>query len=180
MTTTYVNEQERMTVALVYDTNGTPKVRQTGGIQSITRSGSVATVTRPSHGYVNGQTVTIAGADQTDYNGDFTITVTGVDTFTYSLGGATPATPATGYLTLAHTEQSRWMVAPKALQVESIAAATTVKIEAAVRLSLGWTQIGADLTNADNGKLITLSQMYNYVRLRRSAGTGAVKVYAQQ
>jgi hypothetical protein len=35
------------------------------------------------------------GADQSDYNGDFVVTVTGADTFTYTVSGS-PATPATG------------------------------------------------------------------------------------
>jgi hypothetical protein len=42
--------------------------------------------------------VTIAGATQTEYNGTFTITVTGASTFTYPVAG-TPATPATGTIT---------------------------------------------------------------------------------
>lgn len=177
MTTIYVNEVERMGVAVVHDTAAL--IRQSGGITSITRSGGTATVTRPSHGYINGSTISHSGADQAAYNVDAAITVTGVDTYTYAVAG-TPATPATGTLVAADTNQSRWMVAPKALQVESIAAATTVKVEACIKLSLGWQQVGADLTISDNGKLVAISQMYNFVRTRRSAGTGAVKIYAQQ
>ena len=68
-------------------------------VSGITRSTSTATVTTASaHGFTTGQRVTIAGANQTEYNGAFTITVTGGTTFTYTVTG-TPATPATGTIT---------------------------------------------------------------------------------
>src|SRR5262249_53352679 len=63
-------------------------------------SPSTATVTTASpNGFITGQSVTIAGANQTEYNGTFTITVTGASTFTYTVTG-TPATPATGTITV--------------------------------------------------------------------------------
>lgn len=65
----------------------------------LTRSGSTATVDQgAAHSYVTGDIVTIAGADQSEYNGDHTITVTGANTYTFSVTG-TPATPATGTIT---------------------------------------------------------------------------------
>lgn len=65
-------------------------------VSSITRSGSTATVTTSApHTLVTGDNVTISGATQTEYNGTYTITVTGGSTFTYTVTG-TPATPATG------------------------------------------------------------------------------------
>lgn len=65
-------------------------------VTSITRSGATATVTTTTnHGYSTGNVVNIRGAGQAEYNGDFTITVTGLNTFTYTVTG-TPATPATG------------------------------------------------------------------------------------
>jgi phage tail sheath protein FI len=68
-------------------------------VSGITRATSTATVTTASaHGFTTGQRVTIAGATQTEYNGTFTITVTGATTFTYTVTG-TPATPATGTIT---------------------------------------------------------------------------------
>lgn len=68
-------------------------------VSSITRSGTTATVTTSAaHGYATGQRVTLAGADQADYNGTFEITVTGASTFTVTVSGS-PATPATGVLT---------------------------------------------------------------------------------
>lgn len=68
-------------------------------ISSITRSGSVATVTTTeAHGLTTGQTVTIAGADQDDYNISASVTVLTSTTFTIAVAG-TPATPATGTMT---------------------------------------------------------------------------------
>ena len=64
-------------------------------VASITRSSTTATVTVTAHGYSTGNTVNIRGADQDEYNGDFIVTVTDADTFTYTVSGS-PATPATG------------------------------------------------------------------------------------
>lgn len=65
-------------------------------VSSITRNGSTATCTTTSnHKAVTGDSVTISGATETEYNGTFTITVTGATTFTYTVSG-TPDAPATG------------------------------------------------------------------------------------
>lgn len=65
-------------------------------VSSITRASTTATVTTAAaHGYTTGHVVGISGATQSEYNGSFTITVTGVTTFTYSVSGS-PASPATG------------------------------------------------------------------------------------
>jgi len=65
----------------------------TGGLTSV---GTTATVvTASNHGQVTGLTVEIGGADQTEYNGTFTITVTALDTFTYIFAGS-GTSPATG------------------------------------------------------------------------------------
>jgi len=66
-------------------------------ITSITRSGSIATVTvARHHGFSNSSSWTafITGADQSEYNGSFTVTATSSTTFTYTVTGS-PATPAT-------------------------------------------------------------------------------------
>lgn len=66
------------------------------GILSMTRSGNTATVmTNGDHPFASGMTITIAGADQTDYNGPQVITVTETDQFTFQVQN-TPVTPATG------------------------------------------------------------------------------------
>ena len=69
-------------------------------VSSITRSGTTASVTTSAaHGMFNGFKVRIRGATQTEYNGDFTVAVTGPTTFTYTVSGS-PATPATGTPTM--------------------------------------------------------------------------------
>ena len=73
--------------------------RHTYTVSSLTRSGATATATTSiTNSLATGDTVTIAGADQTEYNGNFAITVTGGTTFTYTVSGA-PTTPATGTIT---------------------------------------------------------------------------------
>lgn len=62
---------------------------------SIARSSSTATVTKTSHGYREGQILTISGANEAEYNGSFRIGNVTANTFTYTVSG-TPATPATG------------------------------------------------------------------------------------
>lgn len=178
MSVLYVPDAEKLKVSLVYDTAATPKVRHTGSVQSITRSSTTATAIAPAHGLQNSSSVDIAGADQTDYNVTATITVVDADTFTFTVSNS-PVTPATGNLSVSDTNQSVHMNGPAVLQVDSIAGSTTVKVEACVRRSLGWVQIGSDLTSSDNGKLVTVTPRYNFVRCRRSTGTGAVKIYSQ-
>ncbi|MEM7523611.1 MAG: baseplate J/gp47 family protein [Pseudomonadota bacterium] len=69
-------------------------------VAALTRSGSVATVTTAAaHSLASGQVVTIAGAAEPEYNGNFSITVTGRDQFTYEVLGG-PTTPATGAISV--------------------------------------------------------------------------------
>ena len=65
---------------------------------TITSAAGTATVTAAAHNLQTGQSVTIAGADQADYNGTFTITVTTSGAFTYTVPNA-PVSPATGTIT---------------------------------------------------------------------------------
>lgn len=69
---------------------------------SITRSGATATATLAAHGLTSGSTVRIAGASQTEYNGDFPISNITTNTFDFTVTG-TPATPATGSPVLSTT-----------------------------------------------------------------------------
>lgn len=61
----------------------------------ITRVGALATVTHTNHGLADNDKVAISGCTQQEYNGVYTIDVTGANTYTYAVGG-TPDTPATG------------------------------------------------------------------------------------
>lgn len=176
MTTTYMHEQKKRTTLKVYDT--ALGVDYEGGIESITRVGSTATANKPNHGFSNGKVVTIAGADQSAYNIAATVANASQNAFDYTVAG-TPTTPATGIIQVTDADQSIWANLPEAVQIESIGATTTVKLEVCMSLELGWRQLGADLASADNGKIIAVDAKYNFVRLRRSAGTGAVKAHAQ-
>lgn len=80
-------------------------------VSAITRVGSLVTVqTATPHGYDNplikwwnkngvGNIATIAGATQAEYNGEWPVTYVDAQTFTFNIGTATPATPATGTIT---------------------------------------------------------------------------------
>ena len=65
---------------------------------TITSSATTATVTHTAHGFTTGQSVTISGANESEYNGTFTITVTGSNAYTYTLPNST-SSPATGTIT---------------------------------------------------------------------------------
>jgi len=85
----FVYEARKRSVVKAYDTaNG---VVYNGAIQSITRSGSTATVTKANHGFLDGKSLTIAGADQAAYNGAITVGGATQNTFTYTVAG-TPDT----------------------------------------------------------------------------------------
>lgn len=76
-------------------------------INSITRSDSIASVTfAKNHHLDSGQELEISGADQAEYNGEFTVTVTGKKTLDVTVSG-TPVT-ATGTIT-ALTKSFRWI-----------------------------------------------------------------------
>ncbi|MBX4950220.1 hypothetical protein HJA95_11685 [Rhizobium binae] len=66
---------------------------------TLTSVGTVATATIASglNGLVTGQTVSISNATPTAYNGNYVITVTGANSFTYEFSGGT--SPATGSIT---------------------------------------------------------------------------------
>jgi hypothetical protein len=66
-------------------------------VQGITRSGNTATLTFSSgHGFIPYQPVVIAGADQSDYNGQFVVQSVPDSTHLTITVANNPATPATG------------------------------------------------------------------------------------
>jgi type IV pilus assembly protein PilY1 len=67
-------------------------------VSSLTRSGNTVTATSTAHGFTNGQSVTIVGANEGDYNVLTNVTVVDTNTFTYSISErpASPATAASG------------------------------------------------------------------------------------
>lgn len=79
---------------------------QAPAVATITRVGTIATVTMAAaHGLASNVVVTIAGADQAEYNGAQAIQVTGLLTFTYDVAD-NPTTPATGTITGSFTTAS--------------------------------------------------------------------------
>ena len=67
---------------------------------SISRSGSVVTINFASgHGYFLKSVLRIAGATQTEYNGDWVIDFVDSNNLRFDIGSATPSTPATGTIT---------------------------------------------------------------------------------
>lgn len=76
--------------------NGNPD----GTAESVTiiSAAGIATVTHAAHSLHSGDQVTIAGANEADYNGTFEITVLDINTYTYAVSGS-PTTPATGSIT---------------------------------------------------------------------------------
>ncbi|MCK9504694.1 MAG: hypothetical protein M0Q95_10995 [Porticoccaceae bacterium] len=77
-------------------------------ISALSRSGSTATATCVGHGYIVGDCLLIAGADQAEYNGEVYITtVPDTDTFTFAVDGAA-VTPATGASITAKKAPAGW------------------------------------------------------------------------
>lgn len=76
-------------------------------IDSLTSSGTIVTVqTKEQHNIQPGTTIIIIGANETAYNGTFTVSnVTGYNTFTYIAGSAPSASPASGIF---YCEVSSW------------------------------------------------------------------------
>lgn len=74
---------------------------------TITRSDTTATVTDTGHGRNTGDIVLISGAIEIQYNGEYKITVTGANTYTYQVSGS-PATPATGTITAKMAPHAVW------------------------------------------------------------------------
>jgi len=80
----------------IYETQADINITNSTIGVTITRSGSTAIVTLSSnHNLASGVSVDISGADQSEYNGTFVVTVTSASEFTYDIAG-TPVTPATG------------------------------------------------------------------------------------
>lgn len=66
---------------------------------SITQTGGLATCTMSAHGFLSGQTVTVYGATQSEYNGNKVITVLTPNTFTFAVSSGA-VSPATGTISV--------------------------------------------------------------------------------
>lgn len=80
-------------------------------IASLTSAAGIATASIPAgHLYWVGQVLTIAGADQTEYNGEVRVLAVTSSTFTYAITG-TPVSPATGSSITAKVAPLGWEIA---------------------------------------------------------------------
>jgi hypothetical protein len=72
-------------------------LRRTSGkrVTSVTRNGATVTVNCPSHGFANGERVSLFGANEQPYNTIYIISTVNSDVFTVQ-NGWTPPSPATG------------------------------------------------------------------------------------
>jgi hypothetical protein len=75
----------------------TPQPAKT--VTAMTWSGGIVTVTVAGHGYATGNVVTIAGVTPAGYNGTYSVTVTGANTFTYALASNPGAVTVQGTAT---------------------------------------------------------------------------------
>lgn len=79
-----------------------PSTSITKSISSLVRNGTTVTATSTAHGLTSGTSVIISGASPSVFNGSYTITVTGVNTFTYTVASSGTDT-ATGSVSLSAT-----------------------------------------------------------------------------
>lgn len=95
-----VSSEFRSSDGLTFETQASATVTaNTINISSMTRSGSTVTANcSADHNFASGMDVVIAGADQSEYNGTQTISVTDGDSFTFEID-STPVSPATGTIT---------------------------------------------------------------------------------
>jgi hypothetical protein len=77
----------------------TTEAGPTQTLTSVTSASTTATATLVGHGYRTGDSVVIAGANQSPYNGTYTVTRVSDDVFTYTFAGS-GTTPATGTITV--------------------------------------------------------------------------------
>lgn len=83
--------------AVLVDGYGT----QTLSAGALTASGTTCTLVTPiAHGWVGTAKITVAGATPSAYNGEFSATVTGANTVTYTALSAPGTSPATGTITV--------------------------------------------------------------------------------
>lgn len=100
LTTTDINPRDEYTLYEdVVNTTGFGFYRFAKSMTvTLTAAGTTATATSAGHGLVTGESITISGADQSQYNITASVTVTNATTFTYTIvAGA--VSPATGTIT---------------------------------------------------------------------------------
>lgn len=107
-------------------------------VTSLTRIGSTVTgTTLSNHNFATGMQLTISGANETDYNGTFEITVLSETQFSYEITGI-PSTPATGTINAEFTGA--------VIEVEAIEPGVSGNLESGAEVSVTAPIIGMDNT----------------------------------
>lgn len=148
-------------------------------IQGITRVAGTATAIAPDHSLETGDSVVIAGADQADYNGTFTVTVTDKDTFTFTVAN-NPVTPATGSISAKCADRSNIATNCTGVQVEKPAVGTTLKVYKRLHPQASWVQEGTDITSASSTTIVVYHPPMGFVRVVRTAGAGDSLAFARK
>ncbi|MGD9276259.1 MAG: baseplate J/gp47 family protein [Candidatus Pacearchaeota archaeon] len=130
--TIYQNESDIQYEVINGNYNITQHIYNVG----ITRSGIIATVTTSiNHKLAPNISVTIAGANESEYNGTFTILETTENTFTYTVSGS-PATPATGTITATSNVAS--------VEIQSVETGQDKNLDSGAKLTLLSPIVGVD------------------------------------
>lgn len=117
---------------LVASLSGATLALETISVTSLTRIGTTVTGTTSSdHTFATGMTITIAGANESDYNGSFVITVTDTDEFQYEISTA-PSTPATGTITASYTGASIDVEAVEAGELGNLASGAELLVTTSI------------------------------------------------
>ena len=143
-------------------------------VTSITRTSTTATVTTAeNHGLATGVSVTITGATESEYNGTYVITVTGVNTFTYTVSGS-PATPATGTITYLPVYRSTvdYEVRPGGIYITSDGV-----IPAGEDLLVSYTYAGQDVVEAMISAAQEFELVFEGLNEARSGKASIVRVW---
>lgn len=118
---------------------------------TITSNSTTATVTHTSHGFTTGVDVTISGANESVFNGTFTITVSDANTYTYTMPNSNSNNPATGTITAAWYHD----VPPEANVALSAYGRLWVANTATNKTTLYWSDLldGSDWSSGTAGSL---------------------------
>jgi hypothetical protein len=109
-----------------------------GGIVTTGTGPFTATVTLANHGFVTGDSVTIAGATPAGYNGTFTVTGYTSGTFSYTVGsalGATTTTSTVATRTLVYTDSGS-VIGPQAGITKPVLSVTSIPAGSVIRWDL--------------------------------------------
>lgn len=106
-----------------------PTTPTTFSISGITRSSTTATATTTTaHGFKRGDHITVAGAVETDYNGEFEIqSAPTTTTFTYTVANS-PTTPATGTITVYRLNMEIWGYDDFATELSTMSESSSILI----------------------------------------------------